>query len=152
MIVRHFGASPLALSGRLSIALVLAGLPRLTWGAVDAGVVASTGFGSLLQGLLGLALVLGLLYGFLILLRRFGPAASHGQGIVKVVGGVMLSPRERLVMVEVNDTWLVLGVASGQVSLLHSLPKPDDADQLTEPPIAPFASRLAAMLRQSGKS
>ena len=31
--------------------------------------------------------------------------------------------RERVVLVEVEGTWLVLGVAQGRVSLLHSLPR-----------------------------
>ena len=112
----------------------------------------SSGWGALLQGLLGLLIVLGLLYGFFLVLRRYGPATSGTQGFVKVVGGVMLSPRERLVVVEVKDTWLLLGVASGQVSLVHSLPKPDTAEIAAQPVAAPFAGKLASMLRQHGKS
>jgi flagellar protein FliO/FliZ len=117
--------------------------------AADAAPAAS-GWGALLQGLFGLAVVLGLLYAFLWLLRRYGQTNAGTQGIVKVVGGVMLSPRERLVMVEVKDTWLMLGVASGQVSLVHSMPKPADANT-DMAPVSPFAGKLAAMLRPPGK-
>lgn len=120
-------------------------------GAADAAPPPSSGWGSLLQGFLGLAIVLGLLYGFLHVLRRYGPTTAGAQGFVKVVGGVMLSPRERLVMVEVRDTWLLLGVASGQVSLVHSMPKPDAADIPAEPAQGLFAARLAAMSRSTGK-
>ena len=81
--------------------------------------------GALLQGLLGLAMVLAALAAFFWFLRRFSPGQSVAQGAVKIVGGIMLGPRERLVVVEVGETWLLLGVGGGQVSTLHSLPRPE---------------------------
>ncbi len=116
--------------------------------AADALPQSST-FGAFLQGLFGLLLVLGLLYGFFWLLRRYGPAQSGAQGLVKVVGGVMLGPRERLVIVEVRDTWLLIGVAAGHVSTLHTLPKPEGVEApAAAMPQSPFADRLAALLRR----
>lgn len=81
-------------------------------------------FGALFQGLLGLAVVLAALVGFFWFLRRFSPGQTGAQGVVKVVGGVMLGPRERLVVVEVGETWLLLGVGGGQVTPVHNMPKP----------------------------
>ena len=43
--------------------------------------------------------------------------------MLKVISGVAVGQRERIVLVEVNDTWLVVGVAPGQVRTLHSMPK-----------------------------
>lgn len=80
--------------------------------------------GALLQGLLGLGMVLAALAAFFWFLRRFSPGQTAAQGVVKVVGGVMLGPRERLVVVEVGETWLLLGIGGGQVSTLHTLPRP----------------------------
>jgi flagellar protein FliO/FliZ len=37
--------------------------------------------------------------------------------------------RERVVLVEVADTWLVIGVAPGHVTALHSMPKGDIANE-----------------------
>ena len=85
---------------------------------------AVSGGGALLQGLFGLVIVLGALAVFFWFLRRFSPGQTGAQGVVKVVGGVMLGPRERLVVVEVGDTWLLLGVGGGQVNTLHTLPRP----------------------------
>jgi flagellar protein FliO/FliZ len=81
-------------------------------------------FGALFQGLLGLAVVLAALAGFFWFLRRFSPGQTGAQGVVKVVGGVMLGTRERLVVVEVGDTWLLLGVGGGQVTHVHHMPRP----------------------------
>ena len=44
-------------------------------------------------------------------------------GGMKVVGGVALGPRERIVLVEVGDTWLVIGLVPGQIRTLYKMPK-----------------------------
>lgn len=56
------------------------------------------------------------------LFRRFSGVAQGGGGLLKVVGSVGVGQRERVVIVSVGETWLVLGVASGQVRKLHELP------------------------------
>jgi len=90
----------------------------------SAPVVASpVSFLSLLQVLFALLIVLGAIGLFAWLMRRFVPGQGAG-GILKVVGGVMVGPKERLVVVEVGDTWLLLGVAASAVTLVHSMPKP----------------------------
>jgi flagellar protein FliO/FliZ len=56
------------------------------------------------------------------LARRYLPGMG-AQGAVRVIGATMVGPRERVVVVEVEDVRLVLGVGSGQVRLLHTLPR-----------------------------
>jgi flagellar protein FliO/FliZ len=103
--------------------------------------------GALLQGLLGLGMVLAVLAAFFWFLRRFSPGQNAAQGAVKVVGGVMLGPRERLVVVEVGETWLLLGVGGGQVNALHSLPRPEGYTPAVAPPRGPdFAGKLKELL------
>jgi flagellar protein FliO/FliZ len=34
-----------------------------------------------------------------------------------------VGPKERVVVVEVGETWLVVGVAPGQVTALHNMPR-----------------------------
>lgn len=117
--------------------------------------VQGASFSSILQAFFGLAVVLALLFGFFWLLRRFGPTQMVGQGAVKVVGGVMLGTRERLVVVEVQDTWLLVGVAAGNVNLLHKIDKPEGLQNsaLAQPlPIADkFAEKLSELLKRQGK-
>jgi flagellar protein FliO/FliZ len=77
----------------------------------------------LLQAGFGLALVLALIFGCAWVARRFGLLQQTGGGrLVKVVSSAMVGQRERVVVVEVGSTWLVLGVAAGQVRALHSMP------------------------------
>lgn len=78
---------------------------------------------SLLQVALGLGVVIAAVIGGLWLLKRL--SATHGAiaGSLRVIAGASVGPRERVVLVEVEDTWLLVGVAPGQVNALHHMPK-----------------------------
>jgi flagellar protein FliO/FliZ len=104
--------------------------------------------GALFQGLLGLVMVLAALAVFFWFLRRFSPGQTAAQGVVKVVGGVMLGPRERLVVVEVGETWLLLGVGGGQVSTLHTLPRPEGYTPAVHEPLPAHMPRFADKLKE----
>ena len=84
--------------------------------------VPSLGVGAVLQTLVGLAVVIGLVFGCAWLARRFGFQPARRGGPLKVVSSVGLGAKESATIVEIGDTWLVLGVAPGNVRLLHALP------------------------------
>jgi len=76
---------------------------------------------SLLQTTGGLLLILLLIIGGAWLFKRYGSLPLGGKGMVRVVGGVSVGPRERVVVVEVEQRRLLLGVAPGQVRTLCEL-------------------------------
>jgi len=82
----------------------------------------AVGASGLLQAGLGMVLVLGLIFACAWLARRFGLPRFGGGQLVKVVASSMVGQRERVVVVEVGATWLVLGVTASQVNTLHTLP------------------------------
>ena len=113
---RVSGASFLALALSLSapVAAQTATIPETP------GVTGS----ALWQMLFGLVLILGLLFLFAYLMRRFNGGRAFGNtGPLRVVGGLMIGPRERIVLVEIDDTWIVIGIVPGQIKTLHTLPK-----------------------------
>ena len=68
---------------------------------------------AILQMLFGLALIIGVLFAGAYILRRLNGGRTFGHaGPMKIVGGLMVSARERILLVEVGDTWLVIGVVS----------------------------------------
>jgi len=96
---------------------------------------------------LSLALVLALLVGTLWLLKRFRIGQSSAGGTLKVVASAAVGPRENVVVVEIGEDWLVLGVAPGNVHLLQTRPRGQmTAEDRTAP--AAFAARLLETLRQ----
>jgi len=72
---------------------------------------------------IGLLVVLGLIAALAWGLRRFGRVPMGGRGAVQVLGGVSLGNRERAVLLSVDGTRLLVGVAPGQVRTLHVLGK-----------------------------
>jgi flagellar protein FliO/FliZ len=104
------------------------------------------GMGSLLQALLGLAVVVGLILACGWAARRFGLQQVGGGRWLKVISSVAVGQRERVVVVEVDGTWLVLGVASGQVRPLHHMP----AGQMSTPPAQVNATaKLSELLKNA---
>ena len=83
---------------------------------LDSVAAVAPGGGMLGQLPLGLVVVLALAVGLSWLLRRY---ALPRDGLIRVVGGLPLGSRERLLLVEVDKTRLLLGVTATQIQTLH---------------------------------
>ena len=79
--------------------------------------------GSVLQVLTGLGLVLFLVVGAAWLLRRIGRVPGLSNHAIKTIGAAAVGTRERVVLLEVAGTWILIGVAPGQVRQLATMPK-----------------------------
>jgi flagellar protein FliO/FliZ len=78
---------------------------------------------SALSMIFGLIVVLALLLGALWLMKRLGQPHRASAGLMRVIAGVAVGPRERVVILELGSSWLVLGVAPGQVNTLAEIPR-----------------------------
>lgn len=95
-------------------------------GAGASAAVPSLGAGAVLQTIFGLAVVIALVFACAWLARRFGFQSAARGTVIRTIGGVSLGGKERVAVVEIGDTWLVLGAAPGNVRLLHALPAGTD--------------------------
>ncbi|MBL8446180.1 MAG: flagellar biosynthetic protein FliO [Zoogloeaceae bacterium] len=95
---------------------------------------------------LGLAVVIALLLVTLWVLKRVAAPRGAAAGM-KILGAAAVGPREKVVLVEIGETVLVLGVAPGQVTPLHSLATSDLPGPGPAPAAAPSAA-FQAQLRQ----
>lgn len=102
--------------------------------------------GSIVQIIFSLLLVLAAIVLVAWMLRRMNLAQQGSAGNLKVVGGVAIGQRERVVLVEIDDTWLVVGVGPGQIRTLHTLPKPAEGDSVAAMKPAPADGKFAALL------
>ena len=105
-----------------------------------------------LQAVAGLAVVLAAIAGSAWLMKRLVRVqASHGAPM-SLRGTISVGPRERVMLVEVADTWIVLGVAPGRVSALHAMPRAATAvpAESNESPAAPAAptTPFSALLKR----
>ena len=88
---------------------------------------ATPGAGSLLQTILALVLVLALLLGLAWVMKRFGPRAMGASANVRLVGALNIGGRERIMVVEVGNQWIVVGASPGRVNALATMPRQDGA-------------------------
>lgn len=132
----------------LRILPLLLALPTLAMAADAAGAGLSPG--TYIQATLALLLIVGLLFGAAWMARKVSGGKLFGQGNLRVVSGVALGPRERIVLVEIGETWLVVGIVPGQIRTLHEMPKGATAPEATSPTHpAPFADWLKS-IKQRG--
>ena len=107
--------------------------------------------GQLAQLVLGLLLVLGLIFFLAWLLRRVQQAGPAGKGqVIDIVGSRALGPRDRLVLVQVGNEQILLGLTPGTITALHVLKEPVQVPS-TEPASPEFAQRLMELLGKDQK-
>jgi flagellar protein FliO/FliZ len=135
-------------------ALILLGtLPAGAW-AVDKvahALPAKTineplGAGNLLQLSFGLLVVLAAIVGSAWLLRRYGRLQSGAEGALRIIGGLSMGPRERVVLLQVGTQQLLLGVAPGRIQTLHVLDEP--VMDAKSPTPSAFVEKLTAALNK----
>jgi flagellar protein FliO/FliZ len=88
------------------------------------------------------------------LVRKLGlaPLAKQSQRL-KVCASCSVGQRERVVVVEVAGTWLVLGVTAQQITPLHTLPAPAEQESMPAAALAgDFRQRLRQALSRAGKA
>ena len=83
--------------------------------------VTPIGAEGLLTTVSGLLIVLAVIIGAAWLFKRYGQISMGGKGLVRVLGGASVGSRERVVVVEVENRRMLIGVAPGQVRMLHLL-------------------------------
>jgi len=88
---------------------------------------------------LALLFVLALLGAAVWVLRRTGIAPRQGSSNLRLVGQLALGPRERVVVVQAGERWLVLGVSAAGISRLANLP-PQAATPVAPATAAPAQS------------
>ena len=78
-----------------------------------------------------LLVVLGLIVCLFYVLKkiRFGPTAAAGLARMRLLSTLSLAPKRTVALVEVRDQWLVVGVGTNAVTLLTSMPRPEDTDR-----------------------
>ncbi|WP_095110681.1 flagellar biosynthetic protein FliO [Pseudomonas sp. Irchel 3E20] len=120
--------------------------------AAVAKPVASSGVaGQLTQLVLGLLLVLGLIFFLAWLLRRVQQAGPAGKGqVIELIGSRALGPRDRLVLVQVGNEQILLGLTPGTITALHVLKEPVQVPS-SEPATPEFAQRLMEILGKDKK-
>ena len=95
-------------------------------GATEAGerLVDPFAGGQIAEIIVGLFVVLFIIGVIAWFVRRVPGLSVSSDGRVRVVSGVAVGQRERIILVQVGDQQLLVGVAPGRVETLHVLEQP----------------------------
>ena len=94
------------------------------------------------QMLVGLALVLGILATCVWLLKRFS-SPVRGNGLLRILGITAVGPREKVVLLEVGEKVLMLGVTPNNVRTLHVFER-DELPLVPAPAMSAVDSGIAS--------
>jgi flagellar protein FliO/FliZ len=126
------------LSQRAS-ALGLEGAAPSLQAPVDSGDILSVGASLIL--VVAAIMLCGWLY------SRSQGLRVRGGGIIRIVATQPLGPKERILLIEVADKQLVVGMTSTQVSTLHVFDEPVVRREAAMPQRVSFSERLKGVLR-----
>jgi flagellar protein FliO/FliZ len=137
-------------------ACLLLALPALALAQGGDAALAHRGAVSLagvLQVVTGLIAVLALIIAGAWVLKRYGRLQGIAHDQLRLVGGISLGQRERIVIVQAGSDRLLVGVAPGCIRTLHVLepaPEPAAVDAAGSSPAAPasFLGRFHQELRK----
>lgn len=109
--------------------------------------------GQLAQTVLGLLVVMAVIFGLTWLLRRSQGTHVRGgrQQVIELVGSRALGPRERLLLVQVGQEQILLGLTPGRITPLHVLKQPVSLPEKGEAATPEFAQRLMELLGKDQK-
>ncbi|PMQ12532.1 Flagellar protein FliO [Pseudomonas sp. AD21] len=132
---------------------VLAAEPATTSAAATAALAVGSGVaGQLTQLVFGLLLVLGLIFFLAWLLRRLQQAGPAGKGqVIELIGSRALGPRDRLMLVQVGNEQILLGLSPGTITALHVLKEPVQVPSTSEKATPEFAQHLLKILGKDQK-
>ncbi len=94
--------------------------------------------------MLGLVIVLSFLLVTAWVLRR-GGVITGNSGVIRIVAQTPVGTRERLVLIQVGEQQLLVGVTAQQIQLLHTLVEP--VVMPSQAGTSRFAEQLAAIMK-----
>ena len=135
------------LGGLLGLPLSVLAAEPLVAGAAAPVAGASVG-GQLTQLVLGLLLVLGLIFALAWLLRRVQQTGPRQGQVIELISSRALGARDRLVLVQVGNEQILLGLTPGRITPLHVLKEPVQVPGTAQSATPEFAKRLMEILGQ----
>lgn len=119
----------------------------------DAGAGAGVGTGinvdSLLQVLIALILVICIIFILSILAKKFNILPGTSSGLIKIIAGIPLSGKDRLLLIQVGDEQILVSASPGSINKIHelsSLVEPEAVSSTQDPKAGSFSKLLNSVI------
>lgn len=142
---------------RILISSFMLLLAKITFAAEDKKITSLSnepvGLGNYLQMFFGLFVVVALIIGMAWFMRRMGSMSGMAAGDLKVLGGISVGQRERIVLVQAGETQLLVGVAPGEIRTLHVMKEPiTPTNESNSKVSSSFSEKLHAAIKNRGQA
>lgn len=107
---------------------------------------------SLIQVVLGLAVILALILGGALLLRRFGYWQISNDGVMKVVAGLPIGPREKILLLQIGEKQIVVGITPGRMETLCEMDEKVTLASGEALPTSAFQRKLMQLIQKGGRN
>ncbi|MDH5256687.1 MAG: flagellar biosynthetic protein FliO [Gammaproteobacteria bacterium] len=101
---------------------------------------------SLIKVTVGLGLVIVAIFASAWFYRRFGNFSPVANDSLKVIGGLTMGQKEKIVLLQVGEEQVLIGVAPGNIQKLHVLEKPIKLNDEDSKETKAFADQLGDAL------
>ncbi|MFT5549026.1 MAG: flagellar protein FliO/FliZ [Candidatus Azotimanducaceae bacterium] len=99
----------------------------------------------------GLIMVVVIIFVLAWLIKKMNLTPQSQSGLIKVVAGLNLGARERVVLLEVGGEQILVGLCAGRMDKLHTLKMPINIDSLAVDSAQTKPSKFAQLLASVGK-
>ena len=127
----------------ISLSLPISALAQQAIGTQAAAEPLSSPY--LLKLTAGLLLVVMVIFLFAWVLKKFNLTQQSKSGLLRIVAGLNLGTRDRIVLLQVGEEQILLGLSPGRIEKIHLLAIPLDCDS-DEPGTPAFAQKLNQLM------
>ena len=112
--------------------LVLTGLlsaPALAQSQLDSPALEPLSTPYLFKLTGGLLLVVVVILVFAWLVKKFNLNQQSQNGLIKIIAGLSIGTRDRIVLLQIGEEQILVGLTPGRIEKLHTLSQPLDAPE-----------------------
>lgn len=102
----------------------------------------------IIQAVSGLVLITGMIIFLAWSLKKIQNCLPN-EASLKIVGGIALGAKEKAVLIEVDNKWLLLGVTSHKITKLYELEKQHSTKPTEKKELPNFSKILKNMVKRS---
>ena len=100
----------------------------------------------------GLMLVVVVIFVLAWLVKRFNLAQQAQGGLIRIVAGVSIGTRDRIVLLQVGNEQILVGLTPGRIEKLHTLAEPLPVSGDGAETTASFADKINRLMGDRGSS
>lgn len=100
----------------------------------------------------GLILIVVLIFLLAWLVRKFNLNQGSHSGLIKIIAGLSIGTRDRIVLLQVGDEQILVGLTPGKIEKLHTLSHPLEGPGEQPAVSSSFASKLNRLMGERGDS